>query len=76
MNINIIKKILKKPPNPENKKERYIFVNDNRQICEAIIAVGYYAMYISRTENENAGEEEEFEKEKILEISGFLCYTV
>ena len=53
MNINIIKKILKKPPNPENKKERYIFVNDNRQICEAIIAVGYYAMYISRTENEN-----------------------
>lgn len=53
MNIHIIKKILKKPPNPENKKEKYIFINDNRQICEAIIAVGYYAMYISRTENEN-----------------------
>lgn len=53
MNIHIVKNILKKPPNPENKKEKYIFVNDNRQICEAIITVGYYAMYVSRTEDEN-----------------------
>lgn len=53
MNIHIIKNVLKKPPNPKNKKEKYIFVNDNRQICEAIITVGYYAMYINRVEDEN-----------------------
>lgn len=50
MNINIIKKVLKKPPNPENCKEKYIFVNDNLKICQAIMTVGYYAMYISRAD--------------------------
>ncbi|MCI8950057.1 MAG: DNA primase [Lachnospiraceae bacterium] len=50
MNINIIKKVLKKPPNPDNKKEKYIFVNDNIKICQAIVTVGYYAMYISRAD--------------------------
>lgn len=52
MNIHIIKKILKKPPNPENKKEKYIFVNDNQQICQAICSVNYYAMYISRLDSD------------------------
>lgn len=46
MNILITKKTLKAPPKSEKKK--YIFVSDNRKICEAIVTVGYNAMYISR----------------------------
>lgn len=52
MTIKIMKNVLSKPPNPDNKKEKYIFVNDNKKICESIITVGYYSMYISRTESE------------------------
>ena len=46
MNIRITKTALKSPPKSEKRK--YIFVSDNRKICEAIITVGYSAMYISR----------------------------
>lgn len=46
MNISIVSSLLKAPPASERKK--YIFVNDNRKICEAIITVGFNSLYISR----------------------------
>lgn len=49
MNIRITKTALQSPPKSEKRK--YIFVSDNRKICEAIITVGYSAMYISRAES-------------------------
>lgn len=47
MNIEITRNIIRRePPGPKNK---YIFVNDNRSICEAIITVGFYSLYIARS---------------------------
>lgn len=46
MNVSIVSKVLKVPP--ADRKKKYIFVNDNRKICEAIITVGFQAVYICR----------------------------
>ncbi len=50
MNKSIFKQLLKKQP--ETKREKYIFLNDNKSICEAIITVGFLALYIAPEKNE------------------------
>lgn len=45
MNKAIITKLIKKPPDAPEKS--YIFVNDNKGICEAVYTVGYLSMYIA-----------------------------
>ena len=45
MNREIISKMIKKPP--ASPERGYIFVSDNKSICEAIITVGYTALYIA-----------------------------
>lgn len=46
MNVNIIDKKIRKEPS--SIKNSYIFVNDNRGICENIVTVGFSALYISK----------------------------
>lgn len=45
MNKAIISKIIRKVPSGPDKS--YIFVNDNKAICEAIITVGFTSLYIA-----------------------------
>lgn len=58
MNITITSKLIKKPPASIEKS--YIFVNDNKAICEAIITVGFLSLYIA------AGQQENFFTEQTL----------
>lgn len=50
MNIALMNNIIKKPPLDDRAK--YIFVNDNKAICEQIITVKYRSVYIA-AENSN-----------------------
>ena len=45
MNKAIITKIIRKSPSGPDKS--YIFVNDNKAICEAISTVGFASLYIA-----------------------------
>lgn len=45
MNKAIIANIIKH--SPESEKKAYIFVNDQKAICEAVITVGFYSLYIA-----------------------------
>lgn len=44
MNVKIFSEQIKHKP--EKNKDRYIFICDNREICEQCIVVGYYAVYL------------------------------
>ena len=46
MNRAIINKLVRKAP--ASLESSYIFVNDNRAICEAVITVGFTSLYVSR----------------------------
>ena len=50
MNISITKNMIKKPPS--DPKKAYVFVNDNKAICESVITVGFNSLYISGQEND------------------------
>lgn len=58
MNIAIISNLIKKSPSAPEKG--YIFINDNRKICEAIITVGYFAVYISPSDDKSFFTEDSF----------------
>lgn len=58
MNIAITSNLIKKPPATTEKS--YIFVNDNRAICEAIITVGFVSLYIAAGQQEKFFTEETF----------------
>lgn len=45
MNKAIISKIIRQPPPSE--KKAYIFINDRKEICEAVVTVGFYSLYIA-----------------------------
>ena len=46
MNRAIINKLVRKAP--ASLESSYIFVNDNRAICESVITVGFTSLYVSR----------------------------
>lgn len=50
MNRAIFESMLKKKPG--SLKSRYIFVNDVRAICEAIVTVGYASLYVSSSKSD------------------------
>lgn len=47
MNRNVMGSMIRKTP--ESPKESYIFVNDNLDICKAILTVEFRSLYISKT---------------------------
>lgn len=51
MNKTIFNNLIRNPP--VDVKNQYIFVNDNKSICEAIITVGFMSVYISQKDSEN-----------------------
>ncbi len=55
MNKKILAAAIRKPPTTPEKA--YIFVNDNRSICEAVITVGFLSLYISKTDDDFFTEE-------------------
>ena len=55
MNKKILAAAIRKPPATPEKA--YIFVNDNRSICEAVITVGFLSLYISKTDDDFFTEE-------------------
>ncbi|MDO5391000.1 MAG: phage/plasmid primase, P4 family [Eubacteriales bacterium] len=50
MNKTIIKSILKN--SPQSLRKKYIFINDNRRICEGIATVGFYPLYIAQSQED------------------------
>lgn len=50
MNKTILDKLLRKPPGETTNK--YIFLVDNRSIAEAIVTVGFQAVYIANQDSE------------------------
>lgn len=58
MNKTIISSLIKKPPALPEKS--YIFVNDNRGICEAIVTVGFLSMYIASGQQDSFFTEQSF----------------
>lgn len=55
MNKKILAAAIRKPPATPEKA--YIFVNDNRSICGAVITVGFLSLYISKTDDDFFTEE-------------------
>lgn len=51
MNKVIVSKMVKEAPRSE--KESYVFINDKKELCQAIIAVNYEAIYVAAEMNEH-----------------------
>lgn len=52
MNKAVFQRLIKAPP--EDSKRRYVFLNDNREICTSIAAVGFSSVYIAQQEQQDA----------------------
>lgn len=50
MNKRIFDNMIRKPP--QSSKGRYLFISDNKSICEAIVTVGFRCIYIDSRESE------------------------
>lgn len=50
MNKKIFEKLIKAPP--ADQRKRYIFLSDNKAICEAIVTVDFSSVYISAKNSE------------------------
>lgn len=50
MNKKIFENMIRKPP--QSDKGKYIFLSDNKAICEAIVTVGFRCVYIDIRESE------------------------
>jgi len=58
MNKAIFEKLIKGPP--KDARKRYIFINDNAEICKAILTVGFSCVYINRNQVEGVHTVESF----------------
>ena len=49
MNKSVFEKLVKMQP--KNLRQKYIFINDNKAICQAILTVGFNCLYISQRDD-------------------------
>lgn len=69
MNKKIFENMIRKPP--QSPKAKYVFLSDNKAICEAIVTVGFRCVYIDGRESEAFFDAESFcAKIKDLAFSG------
>lgn len=58
MNKKIFDNMIQKPP--QSSKAKYVFLSDNKAICEAIVTVGFRCVYIDSRESEAFFDAESF----------------
>lgn len=74
MNKAIFDKMVKAPP--KSLRQKYIFINDNRAICQAILTVGFNCLYMSQREEEYFSPESlsEFIRDKLNTGTDMMDY--
>lgn len=73
MNKKIFQNIIRKPP--QSAKDKYLFLNDNRSICDQIITVGFRCVYLASQGTDSFFDADSFCEEVKNRIFAGTCLS-